>query len=239
MEMSRIIKDLWGRILSPLIVGEKELLKRLTMHLQLSQRALEILEGMVLSAVENNSISKAKVSEGMREIAALEREGDEIVRQANYELLKGAIPATTVPIADAILNKSDDILDGIHILSRELKRTYTLCGTEHVREFLSEEFLEMIRIGKEALKNLLEIVSSLDTRSFSDIRVMVMGIQKLEEEVDDIKDSALDKLYSNARELTYIEFFSIMSLIFEMDDVLDSIKDIAHMLLTLISTYGT
>ncbi|MCG2881104.1 MAG: DUF47 domain-containing protein, partial [Vulcanisaeta sp.] len=93
--MSRIIKDLWGRILSPLIVGERELLKRLTMHLQLSQRALEILEGMVLSAVENNSISKAKVSEGMREIAALEREGDEIVRQANYELLKGAIPATT------------------------------------------------------------------------------------------------------------------------------------------------
>jgi len=66
-----------------------------------------------------------------------------------------------------------------------------------------------------------------------------MGIQKLEEEVDDIKDSALDKLYSNAKELTYLEFMSNTSLIFGIDDVLDSIKDIAYMLLTLISTYGT
>ncbi len=97
----------------------------------------------------------------------------------------------------------------------------------------------MLRIGKEALKMLIEIINDLNVRSFSDIRVMVMGIQKLEEEVDDIKDSALDKLYASAKELTYVEFMSSMSLIFGIDDVLDSIKDIAYMILTLISTYGT
>ncbi len=236
--MSRIIRDFWGRILSPLYVGEREFLSRLITHLELSQKAIEILEGMVLSAVENNTISKTKVSEGMREISALEREGDEIVRQMNDFVLKGAIPITTASIMDTILNKSDDILDGIHVLSRELRRTYYLCNTEPVRKFLSEEFLEMIRIGKEALKSLLEIINRLDKASFSDIRVMVMGIQKLEEEVDDIKDSALDKLYASAKELTYVEFMSSMSLIFGIDDVLDSIKDIAYMLLTLISTYG-
>ncbi|WP_243666105.1 DUF47 family protein [Vulcanisaeta sp. JCM 16159] len=139
---------------------------------------------------------------------------------------------------DTILNKSDDILDGIHVISRELRRTYYLCNTEPVRKFLGEEFLEMLRIGKEALRMLLEMINNLDKKSFSDIRVMVMGIQKLEEEVDDIKDSVLDKLYSDARELTYVEFMSSMSLIFGIDDVLDSIKDIAYMLLTLISTYG-
>ncbi|MGC8543943.1 MAG: DUF47 domain-containing protein [Vulcanisaeta sp.] len=236
--MSRIIRDFWGRILSPLYVGEREFLSRLITHLELSQKAIEILEGMVLSAVENNTISKTKVSEGMREISALEREGDEIVRQMNDFVLKGAIPITTASIMDTILNKSDDILDGIHVLSRELRRTYYLCNTDPVRKFLGEEFLEMIRIGKEALKALLEIINRLDKASFSDIRVMVMGIQKLEEEVDDIKDSALDKLYASAKELTYVEFMSSMSLIFGIDDVLDSIKDIAYMLLTLISTYG-
>ncbi|MGC9153667.1 MAG: DUF47 domain-containing protein [Vulcanisaeta sp.] len=236
--MSRIIRDFWGRILSPLYVGEREFLSRLITHLELSQKAIEILEGMVLSAVENNTISKTKVSEGMREISALEREGDEIVRQMNDFVLKGAIPITTASIMDTILNKSDDILDGIHVLSRELRRTYYLCNTDPVRKFLGEEFLEMIRIGKEALKSLLEIINRLDKASFSDIRVMVMGIQKLEEEVDDIKDSALDKLYASAKELTYVEFMSSMSLIFGIDDVLDSIKDIAYMLLTLISTYG-
>lgn len=237
--MSRIIRDFWGKILSPLYVGEREFLDKLVAHLRLSQRALDILESMVLSAVENNNISKTKVSEGMREIAALEREGDEIVRQVNDEILKGAVPITTASIMDTILNKSDDILDGIHVLSRELRRTYFLCNTNPVRKFLGEEFLEMLRIGKEALKNLIEIINDLNTKSFSDIRVMVMGIQKLEEEVDDIKDSALDKLYSNAKELTYLEFMSNTSLIFGIDDVLDSIKDIAYMLLTLISTYGT
>ncbi|KUO81094.1 MAG: DUF47 family protein [Vulcanisaeta sp.] len=237
--MSRIIRDFWGKILSPLYVGEREFLDKLVTHLRLSQRALDILESMVLSAVENNNISKTKVSEGMREIAALEREGDEIVRQVNDEILKGAVPITTASIMDTILNKSDDILDGIHVLSRELRRTYFLCNTNPVRKFLGEEFLEMLRIGKEALKNLIEVINDLNTKSFSDIRVMVMGIQKLEEEVDDIKDSALDKLYSNAKELTYLEFMSNTSLIFGIDDVLDSIKDIAYMLLTLISTYGT
>lgn len=237
--MSRIIRDFWGKILSPLYVGEREFLDKLVAHLRLSQRALDILESMVLSAVENNNISKTKVSEGMREIAALEREGDEIVRQVNDEILKGAVPITTASIMDTILNKSDDILDGIHVLSRELRRTYFLCNTDPVRKFLGEEFLEMLRIGKEALKNLIEVINDLNTKSFSDIRVMVMGIQKLEEEVDDIKDSALDKLYSNAKELTYLEFMSNTSLIFGIDDVLDSIKDIAYMLLTLISTYGT
>jgi len=237
--MSRIIRDFWGKILSPLYVGEREFLDKLVTHLRLSQRALDILESMVLSAVENNNISKTKVSEGMREIAALEREGDEIVRQVNDEILKGAVPITTASIMDTILNKSDDVLDGIHVLSRELRRTYFLCNTNPVRKFLGEEFLEMLRIGKEALKNLIEVINDLNTKSFSDIRVMVMGIQKLEEEVDDIKDSALDKLYSNAKELTYLEFMSNTSLIFGIDDVLDSIKDIAYMLLTLISTYGT
>ncbi|PLC67810.1 phosphate transport regulator [Vulcanisaeta sp. EB80] len=237
--MSRIIRDFWGKILSPLYVGEREFLDKLVTHLRLSQRALDILESMVLSAVENNNISKTKVSEGMREIAALEREGDEIVRQVNDEILKGAVPITTASIMDTILNKSDDVLDGIHVLSRELRRTYFLCNTDPVRKFLGEEFLEMLRIGKEALKNLIEVINDLNTKSFSDIRVMVMGIQKLEEEVDDIKDSALDKLYSNAKELTYLEFMSNTSLIFGIDDVLDSIKDIAYMLLTLISTYGT
>jgi len=237
--MSRIIRDFWGKILSPLYVGEREFLDKLVTHLKLSQRALDILESMVLSAVENNNISKTKVSEGMREIAALEREGDEIVRQVNDEILKGAVPITTASIMDTILNKSDDILDGIHVLSRELRRTYFLCNTDPVRKFLGEEFLEMLRIGKEALKNLIEVINDLNTKSFSDIRVMVMGIQKLEEEVDDIKDSALDKLYSNAKELTYLEFMSNTSLIFGIDDVLDSIKDIAYMLLTLVSTYGT
>ncbi|BDR92570.1 DUF47 domain-containing protein [Vulcanisaeta souniana] len=237
--MSRVIRDFWGKILSPLYVGEKEFLGRLVTHLGLSQKAMGILENMVLSAMENSGISKTKVSEGMREIAALEREGDEIVRQINDYVLKGAVPITTASIMDTILNKSDDILDGIHVLSRELRRTYYLCNTEPVRNFLGEEFLEMLRIGKEALKMLIEIINDLNVRSFSDIRVMVMGIQKLEEEVDDIKDSALDKLYASAKELTYVEFMSSMSLIFGIDDVLDSIKDIAYMILTLISTYGT
>lgn len=236
--MSKIIRDFWGRILSPLYGSEREFLSRLSEHLRISQKALETLEGMVMSTVEDNAMSKIKVSEGMREISALEREGDEVVRQVNDEVLKGAVPITTASVMDTILNKSDDILDGIHVLSRELRRAYYLCNTEPVRKFLGEEFLEMIRIGKEALNNLLDIVSNLSTKNYSDIRVMVMGIQKLEEEVDDIKDSALDNLYARAKELTYVEFMSIMSLIFGIDDVLDSIKDIAYMLLTLVSTYG-
>lgn len=236
--MSRIIKDFWGRILSPLYGSEKEFLNRLMAHLELSQKALEILEGMVLSAVEDNNMSKTKVSEGMREIAALENEGDEIVRQVNDEILKGAVSITTASVMDSILNKSDDILDGIHVLSRELKRTYYLCNTEPIRKFLSEEFLEMIGIGKEALNNLLNMISNLNNRSLNDMSIIVKGIRKLEEEVDDIKDSALDELYANAKELTYVEFMSIMSLIFGVDDVLDSIKDVAGMLLTLVSTYG-
>ncbi len=237
--MSRFIKDFWDKILSPLYVGEREFLGKLAAHVGLSQRALSILEEMVLSAVENNNASKTKVSEGMREIAALEREGDEIVRQVNDYVLKGAVPIVAASIMDTILNKSDDILDGIHVLSRELRRTYYLCNTEPIRKFLSEEFLEMLRIGKEAMRMLIEILNNLDKRGFADIRVMVMGIEKLEEEVDDIKDSALDKLYASAKELTYVEFMSSMSLIFGIDDVLDSIKDIAYMLLTLIGTYGT
>lgn len=236
--MSRIIKDFWGRILSPLYGSEKEFLNRLMAHLELSRKALEILEGMVLSAVEDNNMSKTKVSEGMREIAALENEGDEIVRQVNDEILKGAVSITTASVMDSILNKSDDILDGIHVLSRELKRTYYLCNTEPIRKFLSEEFLEMIGIGKEALNNLLNMISNLNNRSLNDMSIIVKGIRKLEEEVDDIKDSALDELYANAKELTYVEFMSIMSLIFGVDDVLDSIKDVAGMLLTLVSTYG-
>ncbi|WP_069807474.1 DUF47 domain-containing protein [Vulcanisaeta thermophila] len=234
--MSRFIKDFWGKLLSPLYVGEREFITKLNNHLRLSNEALSILEGMILSTADNEN-GKVRISEGMREISALEREGDEIVRSINNEILRGAVPITTASVMDAIVNKADDILDGIHILAREIRRAYLLCNTEPVRRFLNEELLEMIRIGMNAMGKLVDIVENIGKRDLEDIRIAVLGIQKLEEEVDDIKDSALDKLYASAKELTYVEFMSIMSIIFGIDDVLDSIKDIAYMLLTMLTTY--
>jgi len=41
--MSRIIRDFWGKILSPLYVGEREFLDKLVTHLNLAKELLTYL----------------------------------------------------------------------------------------------------------------------------------------------------------------------------------------------------
>jgi len=115
------MRDIWSRIFSPLYGSERELFNKVQSHLRLSLKALNILEGIV-SAEEDKA--KVAASEGMREVAAIEREGDELIRMLGDKLSKGAISPTLMPTIEVLLNKIDDVLDDIHVLTRELRRAY-------------------------------------------------------------------------------------------------------------------
>ncbi len=236
----RIFRNIFSRLIAPLSAGFKDFTDKLVKHLELSSTALKILEECVYYALSESEEDKAMLLEKITKIKALEYEGDELVRQVNDSVLKGAVPLMSALLMGSILTKSEYVLDNIHVMAKELKRLCLKCATPALRKFAQEDYLSLLRISREAICMLIELVKNAGFKSIDELTVTVSGIQKLEEEADRIKESVLDFLYAEAsvRHLTYLEFIGATHLIFTADNVIDALRDIAYMMLTLVGTYG-
>ena len=183
------------------------------------------------------SITDRDLHEYHELILKIERQGDEILRNTSGEIYRGAVPLTTLLAMDTVFSKTDDILDNIHILSREILDVHIMHETPYTKMFIAGNLLEMINTSKKALEILLKLVDNLFKYDFRELGSIAREIHSLEEAVDDLKNHTLEDLYQNASRLSYFEFWSIISIVFNMDNAIDAIKDVAYKLLTLRSSY--
>ncbi|MGC9135368.1 DUF47 domain-containing protein [Caldivirga sp.] len=222
-----------SRLLNPFIKGEVELFSELSGHARLTLKALDIIEDALRSG------DFIKVKEAEVEVSVLENQGDEISRMLSQEVSTGAIATPIMGDVEILIGKVDDILDRVHILSREVRRAMSICVSPEVKKVLSEDVVELLMVDRRGVEEFINLASTIASGGdWNKIRSHILIISKLEDEVDEAKDRLVDKLYELAKEVSYIEFMSLLHIVFTLDDIIDITKDAAYLTSTILMSLG-
>jgi predicted phosphate transport protein (TIGR00153 family) len=207
--------------------GLEDIREKIGDHIALSQESLLILQGLIL----NKSLDRSAVDEAVRKVTALEREGDEIVRDLMDKVAQGAVVPTITNVVMVMLDNVDNVLDMIYFAIKEVKRGHHLWTSEQVYAVVSAEVKEMLGLSKTMLEYLQNM---LNARDVDDIRRYARLISSLEEEIDEIKENILDRIYG--LELSAVAFNHLVSLVYTADKIADNIQDAAYHLATVLSS---
>ncbi|NPA23927.1 MAG: DUF47 family protein [Crenarchaeota archaeon] len=215
---------LLDKILNIIRGQEKIIFDKFREHLALSMRAIEIL-----TAPECRLGNQC-----LKKIAELEKRGDEISREISQLLSRGAVTAHALNIIEIMANKIDDVLDEIYVLSKEFER---LVRYSRNKEIVTRVHMYITEAGKrasQAIKSLQEIYNTVINGSIGDSRSRMIEIERIEEEVDEMKERMLDNIYSYADNMSLVEFHSAVSITYMMDTVVDKLRDLAELTLLLL-----
>ncbi len=207
--------------------GLEDIREKLVEHVNLSQESLRILQEVASSRGHD----KPHVDEAVRKITALEREGDEIVRELVDRVAQGAVVPTVTNVVLVLLDNVDNILDMIYFAMKEVKRGYHLWKNDAIFSIVSTELKEMLDLVKSMLEYLHNMLRTGDAE---ELRRHARIISSLEEEIDEIKEAILDKIYN--LELNAVEFNHVVSLIYTADKIADNVQDAAYHLATVITS---
>jgi predicted phosphate transport protein (TIGR00153 family) len=207
--------------------GLEDIREKIGDHIALSQESLLILQGLIL----NKSLDRSAVDEAVRKATALEREGDEIVRDLMDKVAQGAVVPTITNVVMVMLDNVDNVLDMIYFAIKEVKRGHHLWTSEQVYAVVSAEVKEMLDLSKIMLEYLQNM---LNARDVDDTRRYARLISSLEEEIDEVKENILDRIYG--LELSAVAFNHLVSLVYTADKIADNIQDAAYHLATVLSS---
>jgi predicted phosphate transport protein (TIGR00153 family) len=207
--------------------GLEDIREKIGDHIALSQESLLILQGLIL----NKSLDRSAVDEAVRKATALEREGDEIVRDLMDKVAQGAVVPTITNVVMVMLDNVDNVLDMIYFAIKEVKRGHHLWTSEQIYAVVSAEVKEMLDLSKIMLEYLQNM---LNARDVDDTRRYARLISSLEEEIDEIKENILDRIYG--LELSAVAFNHLVSLVYTADKIADNIQDAAYHLATVLSS---
>jgi len=212
-----------------LIVGERNILSRLTNYVDLAQHSLSYLKQML--TLENADY------EGLNEkIMLIEKEGDDYTLSMNHDITSGAISSNLMDTLINLVDKCDDLLDDSYFISREIRRMMRNHSKNDqpsanlMRDSYSK-LAEMLSHGEMALSLVKELFNSAD---ISIIKTKRKDIESLEEEVDELKDDLIDEVYRDADNISFLMFNHIISLIHKTDDFLDFCEDISDDVLNIV-----
>ncbi len=218
-------RRVFEKILSVFRGGEKEFVSKLVDHVQLSIQALERL--MTDECIHN-------LSSCVRTVGELEKKGDDIAREVHELMSRSALAVPVFTIIEILIHKVDDILDEINILVRELDRLFRYSSNRELLEKIHSYVNESGYIARESLLLLRDLMSNIFSKDIPDLRGIVTKIERLEEEVDEKKNSMLEHVYSRSSSMSNVEFYASISVIYMLDNILDRVKDVAELLLILV-----
>lgn len=207
--------------------GVEDVKAKLASHLELSRQSLEVL----LQLLSARATAKSDVDEAMRKITALEREGDEIIRGLVDEVTQGAVVPTVTNLVLILLDNVDNVLDLIYFAVKEIRRGFHLWQKEGVYAIAANEVREIFNLIKSMLEYFQKMLSA---GKVEEVKHYARIISSLEEEIDDIKEDVLDKIYG--LDLTAVEFNHLVTLVFTADKIADNIQDAAYHLVTVVSS---
>jgi hypothetical protein len=214
-----------------LVVGEKNIFHELSEILDLAGEANTIMTQMLLER------SKGKpLTEAMQAIRLLEKNSDDTAFKVSEDITSGAVSPNVLDDLLESVQLADTILDTYYNLSRELNRMAKA-------KFPSEEvdqktdwapiFEKMLSLAGKAI---IEVKRLLATSSLTEMIEVRKQIEALEEQGDDVKDAGFDKLYANAPEMHYLQFFHYSELLHKLDDILDACEDLSDTIVSIVNS---
>ncbi|MHB1439455.1 MAG: DUF47 domain-containing protein [Cuniculiplasma sp.] len=213
-----------------MIIGERQSLKNMEKYMSLAKENSRLLIS-IFEKPENDIQSMGKT------IGENEKAADEITLQLKRDITSGAIGSSLMDNFLTLIEKFDDIIDKTYWISREMSRakdSFIANGfhMEPIKGFY-ENFEKILELNLEAVDR---VNSMLEVSEIDEVKEIRARIQELEEEVDEIKDGVIDRLYRTSESISYLMFNHVNSIVHTLDDLLDNCEDISDLVLnTMLS----
>ncbi len=211
-----------------MVVGEKSIMQQLTSFTDMAGTAAELL-GKMLKIDDNEKIV---INEKIKQI---EKDADNLSMDLKQQITGGAISSNLMDNLITLVETCDDLLDKSYFLSREIKRVH-----ENAHKFDDESKValergyavcrKILEVAVIAIKDVRTLLEAKDTKVMSEVRDR---IERMEEQVDDLKDNLIDELYRASDRLPYIIFIHLTELVHKLDDLLDDCEDISDLVHTI------
>jgi len=211
-----------------LMVGEKNVLSRLTGYVDYARNAVDVLEKMLqIDHVDYDSLNN--------QVRIIERNADVLTMEIKHDITSGAISSNLMDNLANLVETCDDILDKTYYISREIRRM----GKNHNRKdddstkMLKtgyDVFIKMLDISKISLEHVRTIFLNAESAQMTEQR---KSIEKLEEDVDEFKDDLIDEIYRNADSISFLVFSHLIGVVHKIDDLLDDCEDISDLVMNI------
>jgi hypothetical protein len=222
---------MWRKIFSFPLRGVAE---QLRVHMNLVLMSAELLENLIEACEDYNWEAVGSVAE---RIARLEREADDVKRQVEVGLFSGVVfvglKEDFYKLAEAI----DEIADKSKDASRAISSRQP--DKEEVAILFEGEnnIMKMIRGTVEIVKILMISVELLD-KDMKEALQLAHNVEKMEEELDDIKLDIIKNLTKNEKKMSPLSFLQIRDFIFLLDMVADASEDASDVITAMIVKSG-
>ena len=214
-----------------LVVGEKNIFHELSEILDLAGEANAIMTQMLLERYKGKPLTEA-----MHAIRLLEKKSDDTAFKISEDITSGAVSPNVLDDLLESVQLADTILDTYYNLSRELNR---MAKAKFAGEEVNYEtdwapiFEKMLSLAGKAI---IEVKRLLATSILTEMIEVRKQIEALEEQGDDVKDTGFDKLYANAPEMHYLQFFHYSELLHKLDDILDACEDLSDTIVSIVNS---
>jgi len=196
----------------------------------IAKKANELMIEMLTQSKRNDLALKVE------QIKLLEKRSDELSFKLKAHITNGAVSPTIIDNMLSCVEVADNVIDHYYVASRELWRManveFDIASDERNVE-LNSSLVIMLENASYAFSILEELLAAT---SRIEIMKRRQEIERVEEETDDVKDRALDKLYAFAPKMHYIHFTHYSEFLHDFDDIVDDCEDLSDLFVSVISS---
>lgn len=203
-------------------------------HMNLVVVAVELLESLIKACEEYDW----RLVEGIaQKIARLEREDDDVKRRLEKGLYTGVVFVGLKEDFYRLAEALDQIADKAKDASRAMASRRPEKGEVEVLFRGERSITEMVRGTVEIVKLMQRAVEAMNT-NMKESMELAHEVEKLEEDLDDIKLEILRNLTANEKSLNPISYLQLRDFVFLLDMVADQAEATSDVLTEMIVKSG-
>ena len=208
-----------------LVAGEEGVFDRLKALADMARK-----ETPLATKLFEERLSDVSVLEGMR---AFEKDSDDLTFKLSEDIMNGAINPAVLRDLLHVTDLMDGVFDDYYFLAREVNRTVASRIELPLLDKMTKTFVSMVNLADRQLETLGQL---LEAHSMEEVRSFRNEIEKLEEEGDELKDSAFDDMYDNRTLFDYFSFQHYTEILRKLDDIEDGVEDMSDLILAIANT---
>jgi len=208
-----------------LVAGEEGVFDRLKALADMARK-----ETPLATKLFEERLSDVSVLEGMR---AFEKDSDDLTFKLSEDIMNGAINPAVLRDLLHVTDLMDGVFDDYYFLAREVNRTVASRIELPLLDKMTKTFVSMVNLADRQLETLGQL---LEAHSMEEVRSFRNEIEKLEEEGDELKDSAFDDMYDNRTLFDYFSFQHYTEVLRKLDDIEDGVEDMSDLILAIANT---
>ena len=131
------------------------------------------------------------------------------------------------------VDKMDGIFDDYYFIAREVNRAVISRIELPMLDRMVQTHVKMVGLADRQLGVLGKL---LEANSMDEAKSFRGEIEKLEEEGDDLKDSAFDGMYENRRLFDYFSFQHYTEVLRKLDHIQDGVEDMSDLIIAIANT---